>query len=233
MRIAVCDDEAMFTQDFTAIIKKLYQSLEMTVDEFLDGETLLESFQNEPYDIVFLDIEMPETDGIALAKQLRQQNEDVSIVFVTGYAEYAIKGYGFNVLRYLMKPVGENEIREILEYVLEKQNSQKFIWLTNRDGTHKVKVSNLLLIEAHNQNLIFNTISESIEVRGNINKYEEELKTDGFFRSHRSYIIALDKVTKISENEVMVANKFRVPIARARKQKFHSAFFSFVNKEAF
>ncbi|MCM1506046.1 MAG: LytTR family DNA-binding domain-containing protein [Ruminococcus flavefaciens] len=233
MRIAVCDDEVTFTNDFTAIIKKLYQSLEMTVDEFLDSKSFMKSFQNEPYDIVFLDIEMPETDGIALARQLRQQNEDVSIVFVIGYAEYAIKGYGFNVLRYLMKPVSENEIREILEYVLEKQNSQKFIWLTNRDGTHKIKVSNLLLIEAHNQNLIFNTISESIEVRGNINKYEEELKTDGFFRSHRSYIIALDKVTKISENEVMVANKFRVPIARARKQKFHSAFFSFVNKEAF
>ncbi|MDE5754287.1 MAG: LytTR family DNA-binding domain-containing protein [Oscillospiraceae bacterium] len=233
MRIAICDDEKTFTSDFTAIISNLYKSLDMTVDEFSSGKALLNSFQTKPYDLVFLDIEMPEMDGFSLAGQLRQQNEDVSIVFVTGHKEYAIDGYGYNALRYLLKPVKEKEVHEILEYVLEKQNNKKFIWLTNRDGRQRVKISDIVSIEAHNQNLIFNTISGSIEIRDNINRYEKELKSDGFFRLHRSYLVSLAKITKISEKEVMVADKFRVPIARTKKREFQDAFFSFVNQEAF
>lgn len=232
MRIAICDDEKLFTSDFTAMIRNLYPSLDMTVDEFSGGKALLDCFQAEPYDLVFLDIEMPEMDGIALAGRLREQDEDVTIVFLTGHTEYAIKGYGFNVLRYLLKPVQEKEICEILEYVLKKQNSKKFIWLTNHEGTHKIKISDLISIEAHNQNLIFNTTSGSIEVRDKINKYEKELQADGFFRLHRSYIVSLSKITKISEKEVIVG-RFRAPIARSKAREFQKALFSFLNKEAF
>ena len=131
MRIAICDDEKTFISDFTAMISNLYKSLDMIVDQFLSGKALLDSFLTQPYDLVFLDIEMPGIDGISLARQLRQQNEDVSIVFVTGHEEYAIKRYGLNALRYLLKPVSEEEVHVILEYVLKKQNNKKFIWLPN------------------------------------------------------------------------------------------------------
>ena len=233
MRIAVCDDETYFIQDFTAMLRKLYQSLDITVNAFSNGSQLMDSFQAKPYDLVFLDIEMPGIDGISLARQLRQQNEDVSIVFVTGHKEYAMDGYGLNVLCYLLKPVTEKKIHEILEHVLEKLKSEKYIWLTNRDGSQRVRISDLVSIEAHNQNLIVNTTSGSIEVRDNINKYEEILKSVGFFRLHRSYLVSLAKITKISEKEVLLAEKFRAPIARTKKREFQDAFFSFVNQEAF
>lgn len=233
MRIAICDDEKTFTSDFTAIIRHLYRSLDMTVDAFYHGKELLNRFQVMPYDLVFLDIEMPEMDGISLAAQLRQQNEDVVIVFVTGHKEYALDGYGYNVFCYLLKPVQEKKIHKILEHVLEQQNSRKFLWLTNHEGKQRIKISDLVSIEAHNQNLIFNTTSGSIEIRGNISKYEKELKADGFFRLHRSYIVSLSKITKILEKEVIVADTFRAPIARTRERKFYDAFFSFTDQKAF
>ncbi|MBD5144098.1 MAG: LytTR family DNA-binding domain-containing protein [Oscillospiraceae bacterium] len=233
MRIAICDDEKEFTKNFAVIINHLHKSLDMIVDEFSNGNQLVNSFLTKPYDIVFLDIEMPEIDGISLARQLRKLSDDVSIVFLTGHKEYAIDGYGLNALRYLVKPVMEKEIHEILEHVLEKQNSKKFIWLTNRDGTHRIKISDIIFIEAKNQNLIFYTVSGSIEIRGNINKYEKELESDGFFRVHRSYIVSLSKIKSIFGNKITVECDFKVPIARAREHEFNHAFFLFINKEAF
>lgn len=237
MRIAICDDEKKFTSEFTETVNNLYKSLDIVVDEFSCGKQLINSFQTKPYDIVFLDIEMPDIDGISLAGQLRKLSDDVHIVFLTGHVEYAIKGYGLNVLRYLTKPATKKEIHEILEYVIEKQNSDKFIWLTNRDGKQMVKLSDIIFIEAQNQNLAFHCVVSDkikvIEVRDNINRYEKELKCDGFFRVHRSYMVSLSKIVRISGKEIIVKGDFKVPIARAREREFNEAFFSFINREAF
>lgn len=232
MKIAVCDDETTFNNEMLAVINRMYQSLDMTVDTFTGGNALLEHFQAEPYDLVFLDIEMPDINGIALAGKLREQDQDVTIVFLTGHQEYAIDGYGFNALCYMLKPVDQEKIHAVLERALEIQSKKKFIWVTNRDGTHRIRISDLISIEAHNQNLIFNTTSGSIEARGNIRNYEKELKYDGFFRLHRSYIVSLSQITKISEKEVL-AGRFRAPIARSKAQEFQKALFSFANQEFF
>lgn len=233
MRIAICDDEKIIINEFQAIINKLYNSLDIIVDAFSNGEQLINSFQIKPYDIIFLDIELPELDGISVVKQLRKLSNNVAIVFLTGHVEYAIKGYGLNVLRYLVKPAKEKEIYEVLRYVLEKQKNEKFIWLTNRDGRHRIKISDIIFLEANNQNLMFYTLSGNIQIRDNINKYEKELESDGFFRVHRSYIVSLSKIKSILGNKIIVERDFKVPIARAREREFNSAFFSFINRKAF
>ena len=76
MRIAVCDDEKRFINDLTTIIDKLYNSLDIITEEFSQGDELLRSFRSAPFDIVFLDIEMPKMDGITLARKLRELSED-------------------------------------------------------------------------------------------------------------------------------------------------------------
>ena len=99
MRIAVCDDEQCFLNYFRGIVNRLYNRLDIITDEFSSGEELLKSFRYKAYDLVFLDIEMPAMDGITLARKLRELSSDVSIVFLTGHIEYAIKGYEVNELR--------------------------------------------------------------------------------------------------------------------------------------
>nr|WP_294488398.1 response regulator [uncultured Ruminococcus sp.] len=110
MRIAVCDDEQCFLNYFRGIVKRLYNRLDIITDEFSSGEELLKSFRYKAYDLVFLDIEMPAMDGITLARKLRELSSDVSIVFLTGHIEYAIKGYEVNALRYLTKPAEEKKV---------------------------------------------------------------------------------------------------------------------------
>ncbi len=233
MRIAVCDDEKRFIADFTAIVNKLYRSLDLVTDVFSDGNQLLKNFMTRQYDIVFLDIEMPEIDGITLAKRIRAMNENVCIVFLTGHVEYAIKGYEVNALRYLTKPATEQSISEVINYVIERMNSRKYLWIKNPEGEYRVMLSDIIFIESQDQKIVVNTLSGSLEQRGKLNDYEERLRGEGFFRIHRSYLVALSKVVGISGRDVTMANGFVLPVGRTKENEFRNALIALVNKEAF
>ena len=105
MRIAICDDEEIYRIELKTLLDKLLINADYNIDTFDDGNRLSESFKSLPYDLVFLDIEMPAVDGITLAKKIRAVSEKVFIVFLTSHVEYAIEGYEVNALRYLTKPV--------------------------------------------------------------------------------------------------------------------------------
>ena len=233
MRIAVCDDEQCFLNYFRGIVNRLYNRLDIITDEFSSGEELLKSFRYKAYDLVFLDIEMPAMDGITLARKLRELSSDVSIVFLTGHIEYAIKGYEVNALRYLTKPAEEKKVREVIDHVLKKQESGRFIWIKTADGEQKLALSDILFIEAQNQNVVISTASESYSVRGNISDYEKELTAHGFFRIHRGYLISLPKVLRISNKSVVMEDNTILPVSRSKEAHLREMLFSYVSREAF
>ncbi|MBR1382828.1 MAG: response regulator transcription factor [Ruminococcus sp.] len=233
MRIAVCDDEQRFLTDFKRIMSKLYKSLDILTDDFSDAEQLLKSFRRRPYDVVFLDIEMPGMDGLTLAAKLRELSAEVYIVFLTGHVEYAIKGYEVNALRYLTKPADEQKVREVIVYVLKKQDSEKLLWVKTPEGEIKIKLSDVLFIEAQNQNVLINTAEDSYSVRGNISDYEKNLQSEGFFRIHRSYLASLRRVVRINGKEVIMDDGTSLPVSRSRETRLKELLFSYVSKEAF
>ena len=120
MRIAICDDEEIYRIELKSLLDKLLINADYNIDTFDDGNRLSESFKALPYDLVFLDIEMPAVDGITLARAIRAASEKVFIVFLTSHVEYAIEGYEVNALRYLTKPVDIEKLKEVIRYVQEK-----------------------------------------------------------------------------------------------------------------
>lgn len=233
MRIAICDDEQCFLDDFRRIAGSLYRSLDILIDSFSSGSALLKQFRLKAYDLVFLDIEMPEMDGITLAAELRALSEDVSIVFLTGHIEYAIKGYEVNAMRYLTKPADEQKIRDVVDRVLHKMEDGKQLWIRTDEGDMRLRLRDVLFIESQNQNVIINTAADSYSVRGNMSDYEARLTPDGFFRIHRSYLVALAKIQRISGREIVMDDGTILPVSRSRETKLREALFSFVSKEAF
>ena len=154
MRIAVCDDEEKFRTQARDLIDKLVGSMDVVVDAYSDGKRLLEAFDKKPYEVVFLDIEMPSMDGITLAKKLRERSGSVYIVFLTGHVEYALEGYEVNALRYLTKPVKEDKLREVLRFVMDRSTSKRQLMI-KEDGEEKlINVSDIIYFEAQNQYVI-------------------------------------------------------------------------------
>ena len=233
MRIAICDDERKTAEGLKAIIESVCVSLDLVTDVFTEGGELLRSFSLKSYDIVFLDIEMPSMDGLTAARKLRELSAEVYIVFLTSHVEYAIKGYEVNALRYLTKPPEKSAVHEIIEYVKKKQSGEKALWIKNSEGEFKIKLSEIVYIEALNQKMVIHTVSQQYEVWGKLGDYEEKLDGEGFFRIHRSFLVSLSKVSGIKGKYITVYGGDELPVGRTKESAFRAALVANADKEAF
>ena len=233
MRVAVCDDEEIFQEQIRNLIDKIYNSMDVIVDMFSEGKKLLERFDANPYDVIFLDIEMPSMDGITLAKKLRQRSENVFIVFLTSHVEYALEGYEVNALRYLTKPIREDKLREVLKYVMDKNTAKRQLMIKSEGEELRLNVADVLYFEAQNQYVMIYLRGEKHLVRANMGDFEEQLRDDGFFRIHRGYLISLAKVKKIVKSEVIMENGASLPVSRSNLKSLKESLYSFVEGEAF
>lgn len=233
MRIAICDDEELYRVELKTILDKLLINVDYNIDTFDDGNRLIESFKAQPYDILFLDIEMPAVDGITLAKSLRAISEKVFIVFLTSHVEYAIEGYEVNALRYLTKPVDIDKLKEVIRYVQEKQGASRQLIIKEDGEELLININDVIYLESMNQNVRIVTTQGEHVIRYNIGDFEEQLKNDGFFRSHRGYLISLAKVKKLSKNDVIMEGDVILPVSRSNVKALKDALYTYVEGLAF
>lgn len=236
MRIAICDDEEKFRMQEKNLIDKLSASLDVVVDAFADGRDLLKRFDASPYDLVFLDIEMPVMDGITLAREIRSRTEQVQIVFLTGHVEYAIEGYEVNALRYLTKPVNEEKLKEVLRFVMDK-NTQGRQLILREDGEDLIlNLTDIYYMEAQNQYVMIYASDGEHLIRANIGDFEEQLKNDGFYRIHRGFLVSLARVKKMQKGEVLLdagSKTVTLPVSRSNIRPLKEALYTYVESEAF
>ena len=233
MRIAICDDQEECLEQALFAIKKCLLGVDARVDLFKRGSLFLRAFMGRPYDLVFLDIEMPETDGITLAKKLRKLSKDVPIIFLTSHIEYALEGYEVNALRYLTKPVDPTKLRNVLSVVVERIRQQRILWIKTDMGEQKLLVKDILFMEAKNQNVLIYTATDAYCVRYNLTDYEKELAQDGFFRIHRGYLVSLAHIKSVGKCEIALDNTTTLPVSRSKEKELKELLFQFIRKEAF
>ena len=233
MRIAVCDDEELFRIEFKNVLDKALVNVDYDIDTFSGGSSLYEAFLKSPFDLVFLDIEMPGIDGITLAKRLRAISENVHIVFLTSHIEYALEGYEVNALRYLVKPVDMNKLGEVLKYVQDKKNNSRQIMIREDGEDIVIDISDIVYMESMDKNVRIVTSKREYVTRYNISDYEEELKNSGFLRIHRGYLISLSKVKKIVKNDVVMDGDISLPVSRSNIKALKDALYAYVEGTAF
>ena len=233
MRIAICDDEEKYRIALKTVLDKLLNNIDYNIDTFDDGNNLYEAFAESPYDLVFLDIEMPAVDGITLAKKIRARSENVYIVFLTGHIEYALEGYEVNALRYLTKPVDIEKLKEVIRYVQEKQGSSRQIIIKEDGEEILIDINDVIYMESMNQNVRIVTSKGEHVIRYNIGDFEDQLKNDGFFRIHRGYLISLSKVKKLAKNDVIMEGEEALPVSRSNLRPLKEALYSYVEGTAF
>lgn len=233
MRIAVCDDEELFRIEFKSVLDKVLINAEYDIDTFSGGSSLYEAFLKNPFDLVFLDIEMPGIDGITLAKRLRTVSENVQIVFLTSHIEYALEGYEVNALRYLVKPVDMNKLSEVLKYIQDKKNNSRQIMIKQEGEDIVIDINDIIYMESMDKNVRIVTSKSEYITRYNISDYEEELKNSSFLRIHRGYLISLSKVKKIVKNDVVMDGDISLPVSRSNIKALKDALYAYVEGTAF
>ncbi len=221
MNIVVCDDNTLCRQSITNAINRwaYAHSLSSAVVQkaFASTEDLLYAWENGlEIDMLFLDIQIPgEMSGLDLAKEIRKKDSQVCIAFTTNYAEYACEGYSVSALRYLRKPVRDEQVFECLDIAYRQwsyaQGSSIFI------DTQKRKIvlpcKQIIFIEIQGHYLSVHPIEDiPIQIRGNITSLAEKLPSQMFVQCHRSFIVNLSYVRNITKSEITLAGNIRVPV---------------------
>jgi len=175
-------------------------------------------------DLLLLDIEMPGMDGVTLAKRIREQNEGVSIVFITGYTDYIADGYDVSALHYLIKPVSEEKFEEVLGRALaRRQREERAVILKTNTETVKLPLSHIYYFEAfRNYVNVIARDGTTYTVRGTLSYYENEVDSH-FMRVGRSYLVNLTKLRRITRTEMSFPDGKTLPVPRGYYEALNQA----------
>ncbi len=193
LRIAICDDETDARDALRFQLEKiLIEDAEEIVYEFSSGTNAASWLKNHPgeIDLLFLDVEMQGLNGMETAKKIRAFDEQIVIVFVTGYADYVFDGYLVGALDYLMKPVAEDKLRQLIGRVRVKsaQEESRTFTLKNMDGTWRFRLRDILYFYSDRRKVNLVTVRGEYSFYARLDEIEEQLSPD-FVRIHQRYLV--------------------------------------------
>ena len=212
MQIAICDDEVSMVQILEEKIKKLLP--DAVIDKYLSGDELIAS-GSKP-DILFLDIQMPGMDGMETAKVLRQDNEDMILIFVTAAEEYVFQAFDVGAFHYLVKPFSDEKLKEVVTKAVHNikrssrlEKDEKYIMVQTAGSHIKIFLRDIVYAEVYNRKVIIHTRSTDIEYYGKLQELSDMAGAD-FFRTHRAYLVHFKYVEKYDATnaiaQMLVAN---------------------------
>lgn len=233
-KVAICDDN----QTDAGYVEKLLtdwakeRRTQVQTQCFLSAESFLFRYAEEQdFDILLLDIEMAEMDGVALAKKVRTDNESVQIVFITGYPDYVGEGYEVAALHYLMKPVDREKLFQVLDRaVVNLQKGKRAVLLPVDGETLRVPIEEIQYVEAFSHSVSVVTTKGTYELRKGLSEMET-LLGDGFVRCHRSYLAGLRFVAGLSKTTVKLDDGKELPLSRSAAAVVHKAFIKYYTGE--
>lgn len=234
LNFAICDDNATEIEYISKIVGKWARANGNTavLSTFESAEGFLFHYaDNKSFDILLLDIQMKNMNGVELAKQIRQDNDSVQIIFITGFPDFMAEGYEVSALHYLMKPVSEQKLFEVLDKATKRLGkSERTILLKVEGESVCVPVGSIVYIESFGHTVEITTNKEKIKAGLSISELEKKLG-DGFIRCHRSYLVGLKYIKRIRQSEVILDNDISIPLSRRLYNKVNQAFIQFF-KEA-
>ena len=227
MNIAICDDELAFCEKLkNSIEKMLEQQNNYSVSElntFTNPELLLESSQN--FDVIFLDIVMPEVDGISIAKKLVHKNKNVKIVFVTNYDDLVFDALEVYPFAFLRKQNTLSQLVELFQKIRNASNSNDFIMrFSSSTGDVFINLSDVLCFTSVGHSVYAVTSQRAkIKIKHTLKLLEKAVENQSFVRCHTSYIVNTKYIFSIEKDKIILDNNDEIPLSRYRAESVKNA----------
>ena len=228
MRIAICDDEKVQQDLLKNYIEEwaIENAEKIVINCFQSAEQFLFSWEEDmAYDLLVLDVEMGEMNGMELARKLRSQENEVPILFVTGYEKYMAMGYEVSALHYLLKPVRKEKLWEQLCRIRNSRKNMEKLWMQTAEGSIVVPVEHIWYIEADRHNCILHYADKEQMIKHTLSYVAKLLEhRKELVACHRSILVNLQHVSMIVKNELVMDNGERLPISRSMTGNVNQAF---------
>ena len=225
-RIAICDDEQNQIEYITSIVTSWsnHKGHSCEIRTFASAEAFLFEYEEDKaYDILLLDVEMKNMNGIELAKRIRKDNNRAEIIFITSHFEFVGEGYEVDALHYLIKPISVEKFTQVLTKAAEKLSVEPPSVVISCEGeTVKLYESDILYVESFLHYIVIHTKDNEYKIKENISVFENKV-SDVFYRIHRSYLVSLKCITRISRTSVNIGNT-ELPLSRGKYDNINRAF---------
>ena len=236
LRIAICDDEEKCLAGTKRMLEcwSVATSSQTKIDCFDNGDSLIRECDNARYDIIFLDIVMPLLNGMDTAKELRDRDKAVKIIFLTSSPEFALQSYSVKATDYCIKPIAYERLKDVMDdcTAFHRQEPEN-LTLKTIGGYQKIYLHDIEYIEAQNKRAFFFLKSDKVvEVIQQFYTFETGLSdSKGFFFFFCSYLVYLPNVDYFSNTEIKTKSGRSIPIARGYGKAFQDAYFAAMFQE--
>ena len=220
MNIALCDDENTFLSQMEELISETETFGDKAqIYKFVSGEELLAAFEQNRFDIIFLDIEMRDINGIDTAKKIRENDKNAIIVFFTSHSEYAVSGYEVNAFRYLLKNSPKAYyIRELRSVCAEYRQKHISYELKTPKAIYNIPIMEIMYFEVYGRTLLLHTVNETYEFSGKLSEITADKRLIGFIKPYKSYYVNMEYIKKIEPKNMVLKNNTIIPISRMSAQ---------------
>lgn len=226
MKIAICDDEIEYVNDIEQHLKQYFteHGLSLNLFKYNNGIELLNS-QNS-FDIAFLDIEMPDINGIELGKKLQSTNPDLVLIYITAYNHYLDDALDLGITRFFDKPIDSKRFYKGLDKAIEKLDQTEVqIHLKDSDnGITSVKINDIIMAEIEKRKTKIVTKDKIYYSKSDIKFWRENLNKSYFESPHNSFIINTNYITYYQKDYVILYDKYNIPIAYSKRAEFKKKF---------
>lgn len=232
MNILICDDEKQYLESLKIHVQEYMKNhyikanyyITMTPNELID--------KNISVDLAFLDIQMPDVDGIELAKKLKKQNSNVILFFVTNFEQYQDEAMDLHIFRFFMKPFDVKRLYSSLDKAMEYLDESYIdVFLQSNGSLEKVLVDDIVYIRRENRKTILRTKqSKEYILKEKLEDWNDKLPNTFFYLVHKSFIVNLHYIIKYSYTELYLIGNIRVPIASRKQADFHKYWFQYLRR---
>lgn len=232
IRIALVEDDRSYREELMRFLARYERESgeRFNITTFSDGDEIVENYSCD-YDIILMDIVMKYMNGMDAAERIREQDSEVVIIFITNTPQYAMKGYLVDALDYVLKPVTYFSFSQRIDRALTrmKKRTKKYLSISCKGGIQKLDVSKITYVEVRDHDLLFHTAEQEYLSKGSLTDVEQTLEQDHFFRCNKCYLVNLEYVEGVQNNDILVAGDL-VQVSRARRKALLDALNDYINE---
>lgn len=235
IRIAITDDDTMYLETLEQYFSQFFtaNSIEYKTSVFTDGRSLIEDCNKQTYDILVLDIDMPELNGIEVAEQIRKQNSNIVLVFVTNMEHLVFESFKYAPYRFIRKSKLRQEIPELLESLRSKFSSESMLYKFEYDDkTIKIPLHEIMYFESFNHDIfLHDCYGNEYKVNETLSTLFEKYEDCGFIKTHKSYLVNYLYIYEFRRNCVVLDNQVELPLSKNRTSEIKQQYTSFTRRE--
>ena len=229
IKIAICDDNNIFLKNFRKLVEDEFtaRKAEFIIQTYTSGQLLANHHLKKMFDVIFLDIDMPNQSGFDVIRSFSDTQKECILVFVTSHSEFVFDSFLFRPLNFITKSNYElmrNRLHMVIDQIMQVLKQETVIVLEDKEmGRYSVVLRKIIYIESNRHNVIYHLddLVTKLSVRNSLTALENEYKKYDFIRVHRKYIVNLKHVFNVdlTQELILLKQNIGIPLSRNYKQQ--------------